>query len=388
MTRTWKKLAALAAAGALALSACSGSSGSDSDDEKIRIGVLLSLTGPAAPFGIPEKEAVEIAADEVNANGGINGREVELIIRDDKTDPTEAAKLARELMLDEEVVAIVGATIGSATLAAGPIAAANKVPMVAPNGTIEVTDPENDFAPWIYRSSVNDRINIENMVETAQKVAGPKLAVFYQEDAYGETSLELAKAKADEDPDLEITTTASAPLSATDVAAQAARLKNSDPDAILVQVSAPALGGAVVRGLRQVKFEGEIFVAGGLTSQPFLDAADGTAEGVHAVGSLGLDKPAEGQQKFIDLLKEAGHGEPSGFAEFIGAGAFNAIAAAAESIDGEITGEAMKKALDQTCWEALHPGPEPCYSEDNHDGMTSENTAHVQVVDGVWTSVG
>src|SRR5690606_22794126 len=98
---------------------------------------------------------------------------------------------------------------------------------------------------------------------------------------------------------------------ATDVAAQAARLKNSDPDAILVQVSAPALGGAVVRALDQVKYDGTIFVAGGLTSQPFIDAADGTADGVEAVGSLGLDSPDEGQQKLIDLLDEAGYGPPS-----------------------------------------------------------------------------
>lgn len=384
---TMMRTAAVAGAAALVLSACGGSDSGGDGEDVLKVGVLLSLTGPAAPFGVPEKDAVEELAKSINDDGGVGGREIELVVRDDKTDPTEAAKLARELILDDEVVAIVGATIGSATLAAGPIAASNKVPMVAPNGTIAVTSEENDFSDWIYRSSINDAVNIESAVNLAKEQGGPKLGIFFQEDAYGETSREMAEEIADKDPELEIATTASAPLAATDVAAQATRIKNGNPDAVLVQVSAPALGGAVVRALDQVRYEGLVIVAGGLTSEAFIKAADGTAEGVEATGGLGLDAPTEGQQAFIDLLEESGYGAPDGFAEFIGAGALNAIVAAAEKVEGEVTGEKMRDALNETCFEALHQGPEVCYAEDNHDGFTTENSARVRVEDGKWVSV-
>ena len=386
---TWMRTVAAVGATALALSACGG--GGDSTDaggdDTLRIGVLLSLTGPAASFGIPERKAVDVIVKQINADGGVNGHKIKLFVKDDKTDPTESAKAARALMLDDKVVAIVGATTGSATLAAGPIAAANKVPMVAPNGTISVTDKANKFWPWIYRSSINDLINIENAVNLAKDSGGKKLGIFYQEDAYGEASKKLAQELADKDGNLEISSTASAPLAATDVAAQATRLKNADPDVVLIQVSTPGLGGAVVRALKQVRYDGLIIVAGGLTSEAFIDASAGDADGAKAVGGLGFDKPTEGQQKFVDALVKGGYGPPTGFAEAIGVGALNAIVAAAGKVDGGFTGEKIRDALNESCFEPLHHGPEACYTKDNHDGMDTKNGAHLRVEEGKWVTV-
>ncbi|MBE0694912.1 MAG: ABC transporter substrate-binding protein, partial [Aquamicrobium sp.] len=61
------------------------------DVKPLKIGLLLSLSGPAAPFGIPERDAVKALADGVNAEGGVNGRKGELVTYDDATNPTEAA---------------------------------------------------------------------------------------------------------------------------------------------------------------------------------------------------------------------------------------------------------------------------------------------------------
>lgn len=58
----------------------------------LKLGVLLSTSGPAAVFGIPERDAIVVAADHINATGGIDGRKIELVHYDDKTNPTEAAR--------------------------------------------------------------------------------------------------------------------------------------------------------------------------------------------------------------------------------------------------------------------------------------------------------
>lgn len=116
-------------------------------DGPLRLGLLLSLSGPAAPFGVPERDAIQALAAATNAQGGINGRPIELVIYDDATNPTEAVRGMRQLALQERVLAVVGSTIGSGTLAAAPIAAQAGVPVLAPNGTDAVISTDNAFSP-------------------------------------------------------------------------------------------------------------------------------------------------------------------------------------------------------------------------------------------------
>lgn len=376
------------AASSLVLAACGGSDNSSSgSEEELRIGVVLSLTGAAAPFGVPERDVVEILTEQINENGGVNGRQVKLFVADDKTDPTESAKAVRKLAIDDEVQVIIGATVGSATLSAAPIAQSNSVAMVAPNGTIAITDPENDFADWVFRSSINDELLVDAALNRVVGGGETTFGVIHQQDAYGEASLERAKEVSEEEDDLEIVGTAAAPATATDLSAQATKVANANPEAVLVQASSPDFGAAAVRALSQVRYEGRILVAPGLTTGAFLEAAGDAAEGVEAVGAVGWDKPTEGQQELIDLLEAADYGPPKGFGEAIGGGAFNAVIAAVESIDGELSGEAIRDALESACFESLYPGPEVCFGEDDHDGFTIENGAIVRVTDGQWVTV-
>lgn len=387
MNRNLTKAVALVGAGVVALTACSGSDGGAGGDDEFRVGVVLSLTGPAAPFGIPERDAVELLAKQVNDDGGVNGRDVVLFIEDDKTDPTEAAKAVRKLTTDEKVHAIVGATVGSATLAAAPIAAAAKVPMVAPNGTISVTDPKNDFAEWVFRSSMNDRLGIDKALANANEAGLKDVGVIYQQDAYGESSLARAEEVVDETDGMKIVGTGAAPVAATDLSAQATKVVRENPDVVLIQASAPSFGAAAARALKQARYDGLVIVAAGLTQESFIDAAGDAAEGIEATGAVGWDSPTEGQQKLIDLLAAADKGAPKGFGEAIGGGAFNAVLAAGAGVDGELTGEAVRDALESACFESYFHGPEVCFAKDDHDGFTVENGANVRVENGAWVTV-
>src|SRR3989338_6431973 len=111
----------------LALTACqSGGSG------PIKIGFIGPLTGDIAGIGADMLNGVQVAVDEVNADGGINGRQIELIAEDGRCNGADAASAAQKLVNVDNVFAIVGAGCSSETLAAAPIVNDGKVVMISP----------------------------------------------------------------------------------------------------------------------------------------------------------------------------------------------------------------------------------------------------------------
>ena len=115
--------------------------------EPVKIGVILSLSGPAAVFGLPERNAIMAIQKEIDAAGGVKGKKLELVFFDDKTNPTEAARGVTQLINDDKVVAIIGPGTGGTILAAGPIAERLKVPLFGPAGTVAITAKTNSLLP-------------------------------------------------------------------------------------------------------------------------------------------------------------------------------------------------------------------------------------------------
>ena len=104
-------------------------------NEPIRVGVFLDLSGPSSSFGQSTLNGIEMAADQINNAGGINGRRVELLLKDDRGEPTEAVTVVTELILEKKVHALLGEVASSRSLAAAPVAQYSKVPMISPAAT-------------------------------------------------------------------------------------------------------------------------------------------------------------------------------------------------------------------------------------------------------------
>ncbi|KAB2919400.1 MAG: ABC transporter substrate-binding protein [Hyphomicrobiaceae bacterium] len=359
---------ALAAAAAILAGAAALMPASAADKKPFKIGLLLSLSGPAAPFGIPERDAVKALTDKLNAEGGVNGRKVELVVYDDATNPTEAARGMRQLTQQGGVVAVIGSTIGSGTLAAAPIAAKASIPVLAPNGTDAVIARDKDYFPWVFRTLPADGVIGRNLVERALAGGARKVGLFYQEDAYGKGMHDMLATMAKE-KGFSVVAAVSAPLSATDLAPQATRLRNAEPDVVLLQASAPALGAAFVRAATQVGLKAPIWAQGALGQKSFLDAAGPAAEGVNITLLANWGNPTPELAEFARILTEAGT-PPQGFGEILAANAFYAIVAAAARIEGDIDGVKLRDALEAVCEiKAFTPGFS-CYTRDNHDGWT------------------
>ena len=111
----------------------------------IPVGVYLALTGPTATFGIGTRDGAQLAADEINAGGGVLGRPLRLIIEDDQGRPEEAAAVVSKLITKDRVVAVIGENASSRSLAAAPICQANGVPMISPSSTNPEVTRKGDF---------------------------------------------------------------------------------------------------------------------------------------------------------------------------------------------------------------------------------------------------
>lgn len=118
------------------LVACGGEKSADKsvNEEKIKIGAVGPLTGPVAIYGISATNGLKLAIDEINTNGGILGKQVELNLLDDKGDSTEAVNAYNKLV-DWGMVALIGDITSKPSVAIAEVAAQDKIPMITPTGT-------------------------------------------------------------------------------------------------------------------------------------------------------------------------------------------------------------------------------------------------------------
>lgn len=369
------------------IAVCGAAAGNALAQSKIKIGGIYSLSGPAAPFGVPERDIVELLAAKVNKEGGIKGAQIEMIFCDDQTNPTEAARCATKLIRQDGVVAITGSTIGTGTLALMPIAMANKIPVLAPVGTITATAKENSFWPWIFRSAPSDTLIIDAIMERGVFKPGHKrIAIMYQEDAYGEAGMKRAQALSKE-RNIEVVAAVSAPLNAIDLTAAATNIRNSNPDVVLLKTSAPALGAAFMRAARQVGIEAPIVGTGSLNQRPFLDAAGLAGEGIQIVSIGNWDDPSERQKELGKIITDGGK-TPKGYAELIGSTGFLAVAEALRRVEGAPTGPKIRDALETICgYKGTYLDGELCYSKDQHEGVFQDTLITVEIRGGKFVTV-
>src|SRR5215510_8607279 len=120
---------------ALAFSCARRNEDSSSPNRTIKIGYFGDLSGPTFNFGQSAINGVLMAASEINQNGGINGRKIDVVIEDDKGSPEEAARLTAKLIDQDKVVAIIAGGTSGNSRAAAPKAQASHVPLISPSST-------------------------------------------------------------------------------------------------------------------------------------------------------------------------------------------------------------------------------------------------------------
>ncbi len=359
-----------------------GSLAAQPKGEPLRIAVLIALSGPAAAYGADERAAVEAVVERVNLEGGINGRPIELIVRDTKTNPTEAARLANQVILDDKVIAIIGATTGSETLAFADLAMRSKVPVFPMVGTQSVTDPKEGYSKWVYRMSVPISTDLPASRDRIVADGHKRVAVFSEEDAYGQQASELFVKLAKEKGDLQVVENTSAPKAATDLTAQAIKIRSAKPDAVFLATSSTGSAGAFLRKLQEIGMNVPVYGMAGIVQKQIIKNGGKGAENLIAPALVNPDEPGPLTDLF-DLLKNKGG--VAGFGALLGA---NAAATVVQGLKaGAADGPSLRDKVESMGPIKGYAAAPIQFSATDHDSWGKETLIYVTVRDGKFKNL-
>src|SRR5437660_7601286 len=122
---------------------------------QVKVGAVLSITGPASFLGDPEKKTLEIYVYDINAKGGVNGQKLQLVAYDDGADANAARTFATRLVEEDKVVAMVGGTTTGATLAMIPLFEEAQIPFISLAGAIQIIEP---VRKWVFKTPLTDKM--------------------------------------------------------------------------------------------------------------------------------------------------------------------------------------------------------------------------------------
>ena len=179
-----KKGLGLLAGAMLLLAGCApgGGNGASGNTEKngdtIKIGVNMELSGAVSAYGTAEKTGIDLAVKEINEDGGILGKQVQIVEKDNKSETSESFSVAQSLTNNDDVVAIIGPATSGAAKAATPAVTSAKVPMITPSGTDDSLTVNNGAVQeFVFRSCYQDSYQGTTLGTYAQDTLESKKAV-------------------------------------------------------------------------------------------------------------------------------------------------------------------------------------------------------------------
>jgi branched-chain amino acid transport system substrate-binding protein len=154
--------------------------------DPVKIGVPMILSGPGALFGEPTLKGIQMLVDEVNAKGGVLGRQLQVVSKDSKGSADEAVRVAREMILKDEVDFLVGTFTAAEGPAVSPIAKENKTVFIAPVSKPEALMAPQNIHPYIFRTSSTTTIEGRSAAELIAKMDVKRIATISPDYAYGQ----------------------------------------------------------------------------------------------------------------------------------------------------------------------------------------------------------
>jgi len=274
-------------------------------EKEILIGQFAATTGPAAQLGQRMQIGMQAYFSSVNAQGGVNGRSIKLITRDDGYEPEKAAAAVNALINEDKVFALAG-SVGTPTgLAALPILTEAQVPLIGMfTGAQALREPFNRQVFHV-RASYFDET--ERIVQHLTTLGAKKIAVFYQNDAYGKAGLEgviraLAKRQ------LKPVVTATVERNSVDVAQSLENILKSEPEAV-VQISAYKSCAAFIKQARSKGYGGQFFNVSFVGSRALADELGDAGQGVviSQVVPFSYAQSSTIVREYQQRMTEAGH---------------------------------------------------------------------------------
>ncbi len=332
--------------------------------EKIKIGVMIPLTGDAASYGESVKKGIELAKKQFKAEN------VQLVYEDSKCDGTQSVSAINKLISVDKVVAIIGELCSDATLPAAPIAEQNKVVMISPASTAPNLTQAGDY---IFRTVPSDASQGAFGAKLVAAKGYTKLAVLYVNNDYGVGFNDVLKKEFPKmGVDTEVVASEAVEKQAVDVKAQLTKIKGAKPDALYIISNSPETAVAALKQAKELGLNVALFGAEGLKNDDITKGAESAAEG------LIVSSVSTGSTGFVQAHNSSYSENPGPFS----AQAYDAFQALNTAIsNGAKTGEEIKNNLNGMSFQGVSG-----MIEFNKDGDVSGNYSVFVVKDGKFVA--
>ncbi len=317
---------------------------------EVKLGVAASLSGGAGQYGAAIRNGFQLAADEVNAAGGVNGNTLKLIIEDEQGKKEDAINVFKKLIFQDKVTLVFGPTLSNSAQAADPIAQGAKTPVF---GTSNTADGITSIGDHVFRNSVTEADVLPETIRIAAKHTGiKKVAVFYgNDDVFTKSGYDNFK-KALADLKIPVTTTETFAKGDVDFKAQLTKIKASNPDAVVLSALI-AEGGPIMVQARQLGLNVPFIGGNGMNSVKVFDLAKERSDGLWVGSPWSIENPTEENKRFIAAYKAKYNVAPDQFA----AQAYDALYIVAQAlksvkVSGNVSADrkALQAALPAVKW--------------------------------------
>jgi branched-chain amino acid transport system substrate-binding protein len=267
--------------------------------QDIKIGAVLSVTGPASFLGEPEEKTLKMYVEELNAKGGIGGRKIQLITYDDGGDANKARTFATRLVEEDKVVAMVGGSTTGTTMAMVPVFEDAQIPFISLAGAVVIIEPVKRY---VFKTPHTDRMACEKIFEDMKKRNLTKVGMISGTDGFGK-SMRDECVRVNARFGIEIIAEETYGPRDTDMTPQLTNIRGKNPQAVVN----PGFGqgpAIVTRNYRQLGITAPLYQSHGVASKQFIELAGEAANGVRlpAAALLVADKlPDSDPQKKIAM---------------------------------------------------------------------------------------
>ena len=350
--------------------------------EPIRIGAILSYSGPSAPLGQPQVNALKLAETQINAAGGVSGRPIHFEIVDDEAKPDVASQLATQQIASGVAAIICGTRVDTTNAVARITAQAGMLQIILTPTISTWRSKSGVVVKTIFEAQASDELEARALFAYAKRKLGvKKVAIIHDANFFGTSGAEIATdiAKAN---NVDVLGNEAYASDATDFTPQIQKLIAANPDAIVLwgATTTPAL---VTKQMRTLGYTKPILASGGVDSEAFLKIAGAGAAGVYAAGSLSKQHPSPIQKAFVDLYEKTYNIPAVPFA----AQAWDAtqilvaaIKGTGGKFDGKTLAEWLEKGVPIPATQATFK-----FSPSDHNGETIEAVHMIVPQNGVWT---
>lgn len=352
----------------------------------LKIGAILSVTGPTAFLGVPEANTMEMLVESINAAGGVNGNALELIIKDSAGQKEKAVSYAKQLIEEERVFAILGPTRTGSTLAIKSLCERSKTLLISCASSKKIVDP---VGRYVFKTPQNDSLAVRKIFEDMENEGISKVAVAVGGTGFGKMGKMYSEELAPEYGISIVATEVYAP-NVTDLSSLVAKWSNNSEIEAVINWSIVPAQTILARNMRQAGWDVPLYLSHGFGNIKYVEVGGKAVEGVIfpagrllVAEALADDHPQK--QVLVDYKRdyEAKFDEP---VSTFGGHAYDAFMILVQALEktGVADTEKVRQAIEDM--EFVGTGGVFQFSPKDHSGLELDAFEMMTVQDGTFVS--